>query len=57
MHMAAVLAYPLTGSKTLQDAMQANFAALLEAARGINAIEAPTDPIGDSPLFRARAGY
>jgi len=57
MHMAAVMAYPLTGSKTLQDAMQANFAALLEAARGINSVEAPTDPIGDKPLFRARAGY
>ena len=54
-HMAALVAYSITGSKSLQDAMQANFAAVLEAARGINAEEAPVDSFGDNPLFAARS--
>lgn len=54
-HMAALVAYAITGSKTLQDAMQANFAAVLAAARGINAEEAPVDSFGDNPIFAARS--
>lgn len=54
MHMAVLMAYPLTKSKAVQDAMQANFVGLLQMARGVNGDEAPVDRLGDSPLFNAR---
>ena len=57
-HMAAFIAYSVTGSTTLREAMQANFAALLQAARGVNSDEAPVDPLGDNPLISVRmAGW
>ncbi len=55
-HMGWILAYPITGSKTMQDAMQASFLATITAARGVNSTEGPLDELGDHPLFTARAG-
>lgn len=54
LHMAALMAYPLTKSKAVQDAMQDNLAGLLKLARAVNSQEAPVDRLGDRPLRSAR---
>lgn len=55
LHMAALMAYPITKSETTRQSMEANFAALLKNARGVNGSEAPVDRVGDLPLFTSRA--
>ena len=56
LHMATLMAYPLTKSPEQQSRMQDMFAAMLKLARGVNGDEAPTDPIGDTPLLASRFG-
>ncbi len=53
-HLAALAAYTATGSTTLQQSMQSNFAATLALARGVNAGEAPVDRMGDRPVRWSR---
>lgn len=52
--MATALAYPITKSAAMQQAMQERFDGLLKQARAINGQEDTGDAFGDSPLLNAR---
>ena len=55
-HMAWLLAYPITGSNTKADALASQLTALLKLARGVNASEEPGETMGDRPLLTSRYG-
>jgi len=52
--MAVAMAYPVTKSASMVDAMQQRFAAVLQQARAINGQEDTGEAFGDSPLLSAR---
>lgn len=53
-YMAAVLAYPMTHSTSLRDALLNDYQAVIRAARGVDGQEEPHPQVGDSPLIAAR---
>lgn len=54
LHMAALMAYPITRSKSVQESMVGLLDGVLKLARGVNSQEAPIDRIGDRPLRDSR---
>ena len=55
-HMAWLMAYPITGSNTKADALASQLSSLLKLARGVNNAEAPGETWGDRPLLNSRYG-
>jgi hypothetical protein len=54
--MAAALAYPITKSTSVQQAMEAKLAQILKMARNEDGQDDPPQDLGDSPLYAARFG-
>lgn len=52
--MAVVMAYPITKSASMVEAMQGRFNAILQQGRAINGQEDTGEEFGDSPLLAAR---
>lgn len=53
-YMAAMLAYPVTHSTSLRDALLNDYQAVIRAARSVDGQEEPNPQVGDSPLIAAR---
>lgn len=53
-HMAWMLAYPITGSTTTRDAIGSAFNDFLKIARGVNNSEKPGETMGNNPLLGSR---
>lgn len=56
MHMAVALAYPITKSASMQEAMQARLNGVLQQARSVNGQESPPQEFGDYPFLASRYG-
>lgn len=54
MHMAWVMAYPITKSASAQDEMGKRFASVIRMARTVNGQEDTPESFGDTPLFSIR---
>jgi len=52
--MAEAMAYPLTKSNTTQQSMAAKLDFWMRQARTVDALEEPTDDVGDFPLLNVR---
>lgn len=52
--MAAALAYPITASTALADSLNAQYVALLRAARSVDGQDNPPETLGDFPLYASR---
>lgn len=54
--MAAALAYPVTKSTSLADALAMELRATLSVGRGLDSQDDPPETLGDQPLLRSRFG-